>query len=163
MSLPFVVAAALAPEESAEFDGEKVTDFGLQARDGRTLDVRDFRGRPVIVEFFASDSSACRAQLKQLIELHDRYADQGLAIFALTVDPFEMPEAAKDIEPLIMTMKLPFPVGAATRELANDYHYKGVPATIVLDGEGKIARIFFGLHEMEKIEPIIKTLLAAKK
>jgi hypothetical protein len=47
--------------------------------------------------------------------------------------------------------------------LANDYHYKGIPATIVLDGEGKIARILFGFPEMEKIEPIIKTLLATKK
>jgi len=81
----------------------------------------------------------------------------------LAADRFEAQEAAKDVEPLIFTMKLPFPVGAATRELANDYHYKGVPATIVLDGEGKIARIFFGFHEMEKIEPIIKTLLATKK
>jgi hypothetical protein len=60
-------------------------------------------------------------------------------------------------------MKLPFPVGAATRELASDYHYKGIPATIVLDGEGKIARIFFGFYKMEKIEPIIKTMLATKK
>jgi len=163
MSLPFVAVAALAPEESTEFDGQKATDFGLQARNGRMLDVCDFRGMPVIVEFFASGSSACLAQLKQLIELHDTYADQGLAIFALAVDQFETQEAAKDVEPLILTMKLPFPVGAATRELANDYHYKGVPATIVLDSEGKIARIFFGFHEMEKIEPIIKTLLATKK
>ncbi len=163
ISLPSVGVAALAPEESSEFDGQKVTDFELQARDGRILDVRDFRGRPVIVEFFASGSPACRAQLEQLIELHDRYADQGFAIFALAVDPFETPEAAKDVESLILIMKLPFPIGAATRELANDYHYKGVPATIVLDGEGKIARIFYGFHEMEKIEPIIKTLLATKK
>src|SRR5262245_24502383 len=90
MSFPFVVVAALTPEESAEFDGEKVTDFALRARDGRALDVCDFRGVPVIVEFFASGSSACLAQLKQLIELHDSYADQGLAIFALAVDQFEM-------------------------------------------------------------------------
>ena len=163
ISFPLVIVAALAPEESTEFDGQKVTDFGLQARDGRMLDVRDFRGGPVIVEFFASGSPACRAQLEQLIKLHDRYTDQGLAVFALAVDPFETPETAKDVDPLILTMKLPFPVGAATRELANDYHYKGIPATIVLDGEGKIARIFFGFHEMEKIEPIIKTLLATKK
>jgi len=67
MSLPFVAVAALAPEESTEFDGQKATDFGLQAHDGRMLDVRDFRGKPVIVEFFASGSSTCRAQLKQLI------------------------------------------------------------------------------------------------
>jgi thiol-disulfide isomerase/thioredoxin len=126
------------------------------------LDVRNFRGMPVIVEFFASGSSTCRAQLKQLIQLHDRYADQGLAIFALAVDRFETQETAKDVESLIFTMKLPFPVGAATRELANDYYYKGVPATIVLDGERRVARIFFGFHEIEKIEPIIKTLLATK-
>jgi thiol-disulfide isomerase/thioredoxin len=125
MSLPSVGVAALAPEESSEFDGQKVTDFGLQARDGRMLDVRDFRGGPVIVEFFASGSPACRAQLEQLIKLHDGYADKGFAIFALAVDPFETPETAKDVEPLILALKLPFPIGAATRELANDYHYRG--------------------------------------
>ena len=122
ISLPLVVVAELAPEESSEFEGQRVTDFGLRARDGRMLDVRDFRGGPVIVEFFASGSPACRAQLDQLIELHDRYADQGLAVFALAVDPFETPETAKDVDPLILTMKLPFPVGAATRELANPSH-----------------------------------------
>jgi peroxiredoxin len=67
-------------EESAEFDEEKVTDFALRARDGRTLDVRDFRGVPVIVAFFASGSTACHAQLRQLIDLYDRYTDQGFAI-----------------------------------------------------------------------------------
>ena len=51
----------------------------------------------------------------------------------------------------------------ATRELANDYHYKGVPATIVLDCEGNIARIYFGFHQAQRIEPIIKELLAATK
>jgi peroxiredoxin len=123
------------------------------------LDVRDFRSGPVIVEFFASSSSESRAQLTELMEIHDKYADQGLAIFALAVDPFETPETVKNVHLLIVTMRLPFPVGGATRELANDYHYKGVPATIVLDCEGNIARIFFGFHEMQKIEPIIKELL----
>jgi hypothetical protein len=81
----------------------------------------------------------------------------------LAVDPFETPETVKNVHLLIVTMRLPFPVGGATRELANDYHYKGVPATIVLDCEGNIARIFFGFHEMQKIEPIIKELLATTK
>jgi len=138
-----VSVAALEPEESSEFNGQSVTDFGLQAHDGRMLDVRDFRGRPIIVEFFASSSSESRAQLTELIEIHDKYADQGLAIFALAVDPFETPETVKNVHLLIVTIRLPFPVGGATRELANDYHYKGVPETIVLDCEGSIARIFF--------------------
>jgi peroxiredoxin len=163
LSLTLVVVAALEPEESSEFNGQKVTDFGLQAHDGRTLDVRDFRGGPVIVEFFASASSESRAQLTELKEIHDKYGDQGLAIFALAVDPFETPETVKDVHLLILTMRLPFPVGGATRELANDYHYKGVPETVVLDCEGNIARIFFGFHEAQRIEPIIKELLATMK
>src|SRR3984957_5113932 len=163
LGLPLVVIGALEPEESSEFNGQGVTDFGLRAPDGRMLDVRDFRGRPIVIEFFGSSSSESRAQLTELIEIHERYADQGLAIFALAVDPFETPEAVKNVRLLIVTMRLPFPVGGATRELANDYHYKGVPATIVLDCEGNIARIFFGFHEMQKIEPIVKALLATKK
>ena len=137
--------------------------FGLHAHDGRTLDVRDFRGRPVIVSFFASTSSESRARLTELINIHDKYADQGLAIFALAVDPFETPETVKNVYLLISSMSLPFPVGGATRDLANDYHYKGAPATVVLDSEGCIACIFFGFHKMEKIEPIIKALLATMK
>jgi peroxiredoxin len=163
LGLPLAHVAALEPEESYEFNGQKVSDFGLQAHDGRMLDVRDFRGWPVIVAFFASSSSESRAQLTELMEIHDKYADQGLAIFALAVDPFETPETVKNVHLLIVTMRLPFPVGGATRELANDYHYKGVPATIVLDCEGNIARIFFGFHEMERIEPIVQALLAKKK
>jgi len=50
LSLPLALLAALEPEESSEFNGRRVTDFGLQAHDGRMLDVRDFRGRPIIVE-----------------------------------------------------------------------------------------------------------------
>jgi peroxiredoxin len=161
--LPLVVVGALEPEESSEFNGQRGTDFGLQAQDGRMLDVRDFRGRPIIVEFFASSSSESRAQLTELIEIHERYADQGLAIFALAVDLFETPETVKNVHLLIVTMRLPFPVGGATRELASDYHYKGVPATIVLDCEGNIARIFFGFHEAQRIEPIVKELLATTK
>ena len=161
--LPSVVVAALEPEESTEFNGQRVTDFGLQARDGRMLDVRNFRGRPIIVEFFASSSSESRAQLTELMKIHDKYTDQGLAIFALAVDPFETPETVKNVHLLIVTMRLPFPVGGAARDLANDYHYKGVPATIVLDREGNIARIFFGFHEAQRIEPIIKELLATTK
>ena len=78
LGLPLVVVAALEPEESSQFNGQKVTDFGLRAHDGRMLDVRDFRGTPIIVAFFASSSSESRAQLTELLVIHERYADQGL-------------------------------------------------------------------------------------
>ena len=59
-------------------------------------------------------------------------------------------------------MKLPFPVSGATRELADDYHYKGFPTTILLNGERKIARTFFGYHEMEQLRPASHPCLASR-
>ena len=125
--------------------------------------VRNFRGRPVIVGFFATWCPSSCAQLTQLTKLHDKYADQGLAIFVFAVDPFETPETTKDVGPLALKMRLPFPVGGATRELADGYHYKGFPTTIVLNGEGNIARTFFGFHEMEGLETCVKRLFEHQK
>jgi peroxiredoxin len=161
--MPSGAAIELLPEQCTEFNGEKAAEFGLLARDGTLLDVRKFRGRPIIIEFFTSWSQACREQLRQLIEFNLEYADEGLAIFAFAVDRFEAPERASDVQGLIWTMGIRFPVGAATREMANDYHYKGVPATVLLDCEGRIARIFFGFHDTQEFKPVIKALLATKK
>jgi thiol-disulfide isomerase/thioredoxin len=154
-----VALGALRPQESQEFDGQQATPFELKASNGAALNLEDFHGRPVMIEFFATWCPPCRDQLTQLAKLHDKYADKGLGILALAVDPFETPETAKDIGPLAIKMKLPFPVGAATGELAQDYHYKGFPTTIVLDTEGKIVRTFYGYHSMETFEPLVHSLL----
>jgi len=145
-----VALGALRPQESQEFDGQQATPFGLKASDGTALNLEDFHSQPVIIEFFATWCPPCRDELSQLAKLHDKYADKGLRILALAVDPFETPETAKDIGPLAIKMKLPFPIAGATRELAQDYRYKGFPTTIILDGEAKIVRTFYGYHAMEK-------------
>ena len=150
---------ALRPQESQEFDGQRATPFGLKASNGAAVNLMDFHGRPVMIEFFATWCPPCREELTQLAKLHDKYADKGLGILALAVDPFETPETAKDIGPLAIKMKLPFPVAAATGELARYYHYKGFPTTIIVDGEGKILRTFYGYHPMEKFEPLVQSLL----
>ena len=149
----------LMPQKSQEFDGQQATPFGLKASNGAALNLEDFHGRPVMIEFFATWCPPCRDQLTQLAKLHEKYADKGLGILALAVDPFETPETARDIGPLAIKMKLPFPVAAATGELAQYYHYKGFPTTIILDGEGKIVRTFYGYHPMEKFEPLLQSLL----
>src|SRR5262245_54177869 len=101
---------ALRPQESQEFDGQEATPFGLKASNGATVNLMDFHGRPVMIEFFSTWCPPCREELTQLAKLHDKYADKGLGILALAVDPFETPETAKDIGPLAIKMRLPFPV-----------------------------------------------------
>ena len=162
IGLPLVSVAALAPEESTEFDGQSVTDFALQAPDGAMVGLRNFRGCPVIVGFFATWCPSSCAQLTQLAKLHDKYADQGLAIFVFAVDPFETPETTKDVGPLALKMRLPFPVGGATRELADGYHYKGFPTTIVLNGEGNIARTFLASTRWKNLSPVSNPCLTSR-
>lgn len=151
--------AAIPPEDSNEFNGQPITEFVLRGSEGSTLDLKKFRGQPLLITFFASWCPPCRAELLQLTKLHEKYAERGLAPFALAVDPFVTPETAKDVRPLVVKLNLPYPVGLATKEIADDFHYKGFPATVLVDRQGKIAGIFFGYHDEDKLAPTIERLL----
>ncbi len=154
---------ALKPEESHEFDGTKALPFELKTTDGKTVSLRNFEGRPFLFVFFASWCPPCRAELTQLSKIHETYTQESLGILAVAVDSTETPETTKDVAPLASSLKLPFTVALATEQVTRDYHFKGIPTTIVLDAKGRIVRTFYGYHEMEKLEPILQAVIVHKK
>ncbi len=151
--------AVLKPEETTKFNGREAMPFIIRGHNGVELSLATFRGKPVLVTFFATWSPTCRNQLQELAALHSKYADSGLRIIALAVDGFENPETVKDIGPMAVEMKLPFPVAGANKEVADGYFYKGFPATFIIDGQGKITRTFLGIHKSAEFESILRPLI----
>ncbi len=93
-SLP--VWGALSPEESKEFDKQQAADFSVKAaKDGAPIELKNYAGKPVVIEFFASWCPPCRTQLTELSKLHAKYAEKGLTIIAVSVDPIETPDTSK--------------------------------------------------------------------
>lgn len=166
--VPALIAhAALPPSVSDEFNGRDAPAFSLSTIDGSQVTLASLKGRPLLMSFFASWCPPCRKEIGQLTALHQKYAARGLAIVGAAVDskllsntPAEQEKS--DVAAIVQRLSIPYPVGIASQKLAEDFHFKGIPTTIVVGADGKIVKTFYGYHDGAKIEAIVQQILAQR-
>jgi len=122
--------------------GDTAYNFTLDDLDGQRVSLTDFRGQPVIVNFWATWCAPCRIEMPVFQELYERHQDDGLVILAL--DQAESPEVAGDY--FYDEMGLTFtPLLDEDSEIATTYGSYGVlPSTFFIDSEGTVAAIHRG-------------------
>jgi thioredoxin-like negative regulator of GroEL len=64
------------------------------------------------------------------------------------------------VKPLAEKLSIPFSVAIAEEKIAKDYHFKGIPTTVVIDSDGRIAKTFYGYHDGKVIEAAVQKLLS---
>lgn len=99
----------------------------------KTLSLADLKGRIVMVEFWGTWCMPCRAGIPHLIEMQEKYADQGVVLVAMSDEP-----KAK-LAPFITNQKLPYIVGGNARSTVDAYGIRGFPTMYLVDPEGKVA------------------------
>jgi len=109
----------------------------LPTTDGRTLSLADLRGRPVILNFWASWCEPCEDEATALVAAHERLEKAGGTVLGVTVE-----DARSDSNRFEREYGLTFPslrdVGG---RLADDYASNGVPETFVIDREGRVVAL----------------------
>jgi peroxiredoxin len=151
--------AALPPTESDEFNGQEAPAFSVTPVKGDAVSLKDLKGHPVLLNFFASWCPPCREEISSLIQLYKQYSKDGVAIVGIAVDSVLTPESVGDVKPFAEKLAIPYPVAIATDQIAKDYHFKGIPTTVVIDRDGKIAKTFYGYHDGKVIEAAVQKLL----
>jgi peroxiredoxin len=137
--------------------GVTAPDFTLQSLDGRTVRLSDFRGKGVLLNFWATWCQPCKIEMPWFAELQKQYGPQGLQIVGVAMDdasPKEIAEFAQDLG-----VNYPILVG---KEAVGDA-YGGVqflPATFYIGRDGKVVDKVFGLKGRGEIEENIKKALA---
>jgi len=118
--------------------GQTAPDFTLQGLNGKNISLSDFRGRVVILDFWASWCTPCRASMPRLEALRKRYQDKGLVMLGVSLD--RRKEDAKRFltengysELVAMWESL-----AASQAVAHLYGIFGIPHTFVIDRQGII-------------------------
>ena len=156
--VPFLLAAALAvlPATSvAETDADQeltpitgqpaAPGFDLKDPEGRPQRLADYRGKPLILNFWATWCPPCREEMPSLERAARALAADGIAVVAVNVgeDPKTVAAFLED-EPIA----LPLPLDTDTK-VAQSYHMKGLPATFVIDAEGRIAYRALGSRDWD--------------
>ena len=103
--------------------------------DGRPIDLAQWRGRVVLLDFWASWCGPCRAALPELRRLHERFASQGVALLGVNLD--EHPEAMRAV---LASERIAWPQihGTRAHDIAARYGVSGIPTTVLIDRDGRL-------------------------
>jgi len=138
------------------------TDFSLRDLAGKTHGLGDWRGKVVLLNFWATWCPPCREEIPLFIELQRRYAQQGLQIVGISIDN---PEA---VARYWQEMKINYPLLIAdetTYELMAAYGNRqgGLPYSVLIAADGRIAGVKIGAYHRAELEAALKPHLLASK
>ena len=121
--------------QAAEVAASAVGNF--RGRDGVVHSLKELRGHPAVINFWATWCGPCREEMPRLQRLADLYSARGVAFVAVSLDG---PESEGKIDAAVAKRGLRLPVwtGATDQTLADLELGRMVPATLVLDGEGEV-------------------------
>jgi peroxiredoxin len=131
-------------------------DFSLQSLDGKTMRLSDFRGKAVLLNFWATWCGPCKIEMPWFVELQNQYASQGFQIVGVAMD-----DASKeDISKFAKDMGVNYPILIGKESVGDEYG--GVPAlpeSFLIGRDGKIVDKILGLRGKAEIEDAIKKAL----
>jgi cytochrome c biogenesis protein CcmG, thiol:disulfide interchange protein DsbE len=133
-------------------------NFSVQDLNGKPLDLTAYRGKVVLLNFWATWCTPCRAEIPNFVQFQDNFGPQGLQIVGLSMD-----DDAKPVREFYQQFKMNYPVGMANDKIAQSYGgVLGLPVTFVIGRDGRIAAKYVGAVQVPSVEQEIKTQLASK-
>ena len=150
--------AAKPGENEDRFNGTLAPDFELHVLDahGKTLKLSDFKGKAVLVNFWATWCEPCKVEMPWLVDLQKKYGPQGLQIVGIAMDDTD----EKTIVDFTHKMGVNYPVVMGTEKVADLYGgIDGMPTLFFVDRGGKIIDHELGLRGMDTIENNIRKAL----
>lgn len=124
-------------------------DFSLPSLDGnKEIGLKDFKGKPVVINFWASWCGPCREEMPFLERTWKEYKNKGVIFLGINV--LDEEKSAKDF---INIFNISYTnLKDSSGEVANSYGVVGLPATFFIDKEGRIVRKKYGPFLDEKEE-----------
>ena len=131
-------------------------EWQLKDLDGKPVKLSDFKGKVVILNFWATWCPPCRKEIPTFVSLQKQYADKGLVIVGVSLDE----KGPGVVKPFVAKMGINYPVVMGDPKTAADYGgIAVVPTTFVIDRNGKVAAEHQGDAERATFEAEIKPLL----
>jgi len=134
---------------------KKAPEFTRRDLNGGNLDLATFRGKVVLLNFWATWCAPCQVEMPRFVQWQRQYGPQGFQVIGISMD--DDPELARK---LYARLKLNYPVAMGDEKLGELYGgVLGLPLTYLVDRNGEVRARFQGETDLKTIEKRLKALL----
>jgi len=129
--------------------------IALNDLDDKPLNLADYHGKVVLLDYWATWCVPCRAEIPHFVEFQDKYASQGFQVLGISMDDGPQP-----VQGFYKDFKMNYPVAMGSTNLAQSYGgILGLPVTFLIGRDGKIAAKYVGATEASVIQQKLESLL----
>lgn len=147
----FLVFPALAIAQSS-----KAPQLTLKDLKGRELRLSDYRGKVVLLNFWATWCPPCRAEIPELIKKQKMYGSQGLQIVGITYPP----QKTSEVRSFVHRLGLNYPIALGTKATKSLFTSSdALPVTVVIDRDGLIHDVIEGVMYEDEFDQKVRPLL----
>jgi cytochrome c biogenesis protein CcmG/thiol:disulfide interchange protein DsbE len=149
-----------APAVKADSDRKPAPEFALKDADGRSVTLADYKGKVVLLNFWATWCGPCKIEIPWFVDFEQKYKDRGFAVLGVAMDE----EGWEVVKPYIAKNKVNYRILMGNDSTAQMYGgVESLPTTFVIDAGGRIASTHVGLVSKSEYENEIVELLNSAK
>jgi peroxiredoxin len=137
---------------------KQAPELELEDTVGKQANLRDYRGKVVVVDFWATWCHGCLQEMPWFADFQRKYGDQGFSVIGVSLDA----EGWKVVKPFVAKAAVPYRIVLGNDKSAEAYGIVNMPDTFLIDQEGRIAVKYVGMVDKNGLEKNIQTLLAEK-
>jgi peroxiredoxin len=170
LALVFATTSALGQQGAhatvlSQASRQPAPAFRLADVSGTDKQVTDYRGKVVLLNFWATACGGSQLEIPWLIELESAHKSDSFTVVGVSMDTSyegskSVAEAWSAVKPFVLDHKMNYPVLMGDAALITSYKLASVPATYLIDKQGRIAATYSGVADKSDVDSNIKKLLA---
>jgi peroxiredoxin len=133
-------------------------ELDLQDSFGKLVSLKDYRGKVVLLDFWATWCHGCKEEIPWFTEFERKYSDKGLSVIGVSLDE----DGWKVVKPFTKAMAVPYRIVLGNESTAKEYGVGSMPGTFIIDRDGRIAATYMGMADKNDVERNIQKLLSQK-
>jgi peroxiredoxin len=138
--------------------GKTARDFSLNDLSGRRVRLSDFKGKVVLLDFWATWCAPCLREVPNFVQMQGKYKDKGFTILAVSLDE----EGLAVVKPVAQRLRINYPVAIGSTQVADEYGgIQALPTVFLIGRDGTILQTFVGVADKSKYEDAIQSALRA--
>lgn len=138
-------------------DGQPAPDFVLKDSTGADVRLSSYKGRVVLLNFWATWCHGCKLEIPWIVEFQKKYKDRGFAVIGVAMDD----DGWKSVRPYLAEKRLNYTIVVGNQEMAKPFGLDAMPMTFLIDRDGKIAATSVGIIDRDACDRQIAELLGS--